>query len=68
MVSWRVTRQFGLFDCFVRRSWDSGSERCQLHEDYAQDALDRSVVEKIATSKEIHTYSQLLHRPPSRHR
>ncbi|GFW11665.1 hypothetical protein TNCV_43001 [Trichonephila clavipes] len=45
----------------------SGFKRCHLHEDQAQDALDRPVVEKIATSLEMLAYSQLLHRPPSRH-
>ncbi|GFT08393.1 uncharacterized protein TNCV_2751291 [Trichonephila clavipes] len=35
----------------------SESERCHLHEDQALDALDRPVVQKIATPKETHTYS-----------
>ncbi|GFV30262.1 uncharacterized protein TNCV_97371 [Trichonephila clavipes] len=30
----------------------NGSERCHLHEEQAQDALDRPVVEKTATSDE----------------
>ncbi|GFW69626.1 transposable element Tcb2 transposase [Trichonephila clavipes] len=45
----------------------SGSVRRHLHEDQAQDALDRPVVAKTVTSYEMHAYSQLLHRPPSRH-
>ncbi|GFW49888.1 transposable element Tcb1 transposase [Trichonephila clavipes] len=48
--SGRVARQLGRSDYVVRRCWDSGSERCHLHEDQAQDALDRPVVEKTATS------------------
>ncbi|GFS90068.1 transposable element Tcb2 transposase [Trichonephila clavipes] len=32
----------------------SGSERCHLHEDQAQDAIDRPVVEKITTSGATH--------------
>ncbi|PRD34538.1 UNVERIFIED_CONTAM: hypothetical protein NCL1_14328 [Trichonephila clavipes] len=46
----------------------SGSERCHPHEDLAQDTLDKPVVEKTTTSLEIQAYSQLLHRPPSKHR
>ncbi|GFS56021.1 transposable element Tcb1 transposase [Trichonephila clavipes] len=46
----RVARQLGHSDCIVRRCWLNGSERCHLHEDQAQDALDRPVVEKTATS------------------
>ncbi|GFU08402.1 transposable element Tcb2 transposase [Trichonephila clavipes] len=45
----------------------SGSERCPLHEDQAQDALERPVVKKTATSLEMHAYTQLLHLPPSSH-
>ncbi|GFW33370.1 transposable element Tcb1 transposase [Trichonephila clavipes] len=45
----------------------SGSERSHLHEDQDQDFLDRTVIEKTATLKEMHVYSQLLHRQPSRH-
>ncbi|GFU52121.1 HTH_Tnp_Tc3_2 domain-containing protein [Trichonephila clavipes] len=37
-----------------------GSERCHLHENDAQDALDRPVVEKTAKSSEMHAYNQLL--------
>ncbi|GFV83041.1 transposable element Tcb1 transposase [Trichonephila clavipes] len=44
----RVARQLGSSDCALRRCW--GSERCHLHEDQAQDALDRLVIEKIDTS------------------
>ncbi|GFU56870.1 hypothetical protein TNCV_2437491 [Trichonephila clavipes] len=50
MTARRVARQLGCSDCVVRRCWTSGSERCHLHEDQAQDATDRSVVEKNATS------------------
>ncbi|GFT58396.1 transposable element Tcb1 transposase [Trichonephila clavipes] len=42
----RVARLLGRSDCVVT----SGSERCHLHENQAQDALDRSFVEKTATS------------------
>ncbi|GFS67459.1 hypothetical protein TNCV_1610381 [Trichonephila clavipes] len=41
----RVARQLGHSDCVGT----SGSERYHLHEDQAQDALDRPVVEKTAT-------------------
>ncbi|GFU32925.1 hypothetical protein TNCV_4155241 [Trichonephila clavipes] len=58
----RVARQLGRSDCVET----SGSERSHLHEDQAQDALDRSVVEKTTTSEEMHASCQLLHRPPSR--
>ncbi|GFW46668.1 transposable element Tcb1 transposase [Trichonephila clavipes] len=44
----RVARQLGRSDCVGT----SGSERCYLHEDQAQDALDRPVVEKTATSSD----------------
>ncbi|GFT16508.1 transposable element Tcb1 transposase [Trichonephila clavipes] len=44
----RVARQLDRSDCVVRRT--SGSEICHLHEDQAQDALDRPVVEKTTTS------------------
>ncbi|GFY01103.1 transposable element Tcb1 transposase [Trichonephila clavipes] len=44
----RVARQLYLFDCVGT----SGSEICHLHEDQAQDALDRPVVERTATSDE----------------
>ncbi|GFX15314.1 HTH_Tnp_Tc3_2 domain-containing protein [Trichonephila clavipes] len=46
----RVARQLGRSDCVVRRCWGRGFKRCHLHEDHAQDALDRPVVEKTATS------------------
>ncbi|PRD32244.1 UNVERIFIED_CONTAM: hypothetical protein NCL1_21096 [Trichonephila clavipes] len=49
--TWREARQLGHSDCVVR--WGvgtSGFERCHLHEDQAQDALNRPVVEKTATS------------------
>ncbi|GFX69887.1 transposable element Tcb1 transposase [Trichonephila clavipes] len=42
----RVARQLGRSDCVVT----TGSERCHLHEDQTQDALDRPVVEKTAAS------------------
>ncbi|GFV03804.1 hypothetical protein TNCV_1877521 [Trichonephila clavipes] len=44
----------------------SVAKRC--HEDQVQDALDKPVVEKTATSLEMHAYSQLLHQWPSRQR
>ncbi|GFT25532.1 transposable element Tcb1 transposase [Trichonephila clavipes] len=46
----RVARQLGHSDCVVRRNGTSGSERCYLHEDQAQDDFDRPVVEKTSTS------------------
>ncbi|GFU76969.1 transposable element Tcb1 transposase [Trichonephila clavipes] len=49
-VGWsarRVARQLGSSDCVGT----SGSERCHLHEDQAQDALDRPVIEKTTTSR-----------------
>ncbi|GFX58574.1 DUF4817 domain-containing protein [Trichonephila clavipes] len=46
----------------------NGSERCHLHEEQAQNTLDKPLVEKTAASKETRVYSQLLHRPASRHR
>ncbi|GFS52548.1 hypothetical protein TNCV_4851921 [Trichonephila clavipes] len=42
----RVARQLGCSDGVGT----SGSERCHLHEDQAQDALDRPVVQNTATS------------------
>ncbi|GFY24322.1 transposable element Tcb1 transposase [Trichonephila clavipes] len=63
-----VARQLGRSDCVMRRCWDQWIREIYLHEDQAQDALDRTVVEKTATSKETHAYNQLLHRPPLRHR
>ncbi|GFV40630.1 transposable element Tcb1 transposase [Trichonephila clavipes] len=42
----RVAREKGVSDC----AGTSGSKRCHLHEDQAQDALDRPAVEKISTS------------------
>ncbi|GFX60245.1 transposable element Tcb1 transposase [Trichonephila clavipes] len=50
----RVARQLGRSDCVVRRCWASGSERYHLHEDQTQDALDRPVVDKTATSTRRH--------------
>ncbi|GFX60942.1 transposable element Tcb1 transposase [Trichonephila clavipes] len=44
----RVTRQIGRSDCVVT----SGSERCHLHKDQAQDDLDRPVIEKTAPSND----------------
>ncbi|GFV00592.1 transposable element Tcb1 transposase [Trichonephila clavipes] len=41
----RVASQLGRFDCVVRR--------CHLHEDQAQYALDRPVVEKTTTSRPL---------------
>ncbi|GFW91190.1 transposable element Tcb2 transposase [Trichonephila clavipes] len=46
----RVARQLGHSDCVEI----SGSERCHLHEDQAQDTLDRPVVKKTATSGAAH--------------
>ncbi|GFU95001.1 transposable element Tcb1 transposase [Trichonephila clavipes] len=43
----RVAHQLGRSDCVVRRCW----VQCHLHEDLAQDALDRPVIEKTATSR-----------------
>ncbi|PRD26657.1 UNVERIFIED_CONTAM: hypothetical protein NCL1_37573 [Trichonephila clavipes] len=45
----RVARQLSRTDCDVRGVGTSGSERCHLHEEQAQDTLDRSVVEKTTT-------------------
>ncbi|GFX02007.1 transposable element Tcb2 transposase [Trichonephila clavipes] len=45
----RVARQLGRSDYVARSCWDSGSERCHLHEDQAQDTLDRPVNEKKGT-------------------
>ncbi|GFV74459.1 uncharacterized protein TNCV_5129011 [Trichonephila clavipes] len=59
----RVTRQLGRSDCVVT----SGSKRCHLCEDQAQDALDRPIVKKTTALKEMHACSQLLHQPPSGH-
>ncbi|GFV12622.1 transposable element Tcb2 transposase [Trichonephila clavipes] len=42
----RVSRQLGHSDCVE----NSGSERCHLHEDQAQDAIDRPVVKKTPSS------------------
>ncbi|GFW84869.1 hypothetical protein TNCV_681571 [Trichonephila clavipes] len=47
----RVARQLDRSDSVVRSVGTSESERCHLHEDQAQDALDRPVVEKTVTSK-----------------
>ncbi|GFX48771.1 hypothetical protein TNCV_3479551 [Trichonephila clavipes] len=47
----RVARQLGHSDCVGT----SGSERCHLYEDQAQDALDRPVVEKTTTSSHFST-------------
>ncbi|GFS47167.1 uncharacterized protein TNCV_2053381 [Trichonephila clavipes] len=46
----RVARHLGHSDCVVKSIGTSGSERCHLHDDQLQDALDRPVVEKTATS------------------
>ncbi|GFV68012.1 transposable element Tcb1 transposase [Trichonephila clavipes] len=48
----RVVRQLGCSDCVGT----SGSERYHLHEDQAQDALDRPVVKKTTISQEMHAY------------
>ncbi|GFV67967.1 transposable element Tcb1 transposase [Trichonephila clavipes] len=45
----RVASQLGRSDCVLRFVGTSGPERCHLHEDQVQDALDRPVVEKTAT-------------------
>ncbi|GFX22654.1 transposable element Tcb2 transposase [Trichonephila clavipes] len=45
----RVARLLGRSDCVVKKYGTSGSKRCHLHEDQAQDALDRPVIEKTAT-------------------
>ncbi|GFU33218.1 uncharacterized protein TNCV_4157201 [Trichonephila clavipes] len=63
----RVAHQLGRSDCVERRCGTSGSERCHLHEDQAQDALDRPVVKKTTTLKKMNAYSQMHHWPPSRH-
>ncbi|GFU02490.1 hypothetical protein TNCV_620761 [Trichonephila clavipes] len=47
----RIARHLGRSNCVVRRFGTSGSERCHLHNDNAQDALDRPVVEKTTTSQ-----------------
>ncbi|GFS84836.1 transposable element Tcb1 transposase [Trichonephila clavipes] len=54
-----MTRQLGRSDCVGT----SGSERCHLHEDQAQDALDRPDIEKTTTSLEMHAYSFICHYP-----
>ncbi|GFW82722.1 HTH_Tnp_Tc3_2 domain-containing protein [Trichonephila clavipes] len=47
----RVDRQLGCSDCGVRRCWDQWIQELSfIHEDDAQDALDRPVVEKTTTS------------------
>ncbi|GFV62488.1 transposable element Tcb1 transposase [Trichonephila clavipes] len=43
----QAARQLGRFDCVGT----SVSERCHLHEDQAQDAIDRPVVEKTVTPR-----------------
>ncbi|GFT86098.1 transposable element Tcb1 transposase [Trichonephila clavipes] len=49
-----VASQLGRSDCVVRRCWDnSGYERCHLHEDLANFALDRTVIGKTATSSRV---------------
>ncbi|GFU80411.1 transposable element Tcb1 transposase [Trichonephila clavipes] len=68
VCSWRDMGSLIRLDTLTGGVGTSGSERCHLHEDQAQDALDRPVVKKTATSLEMHAYSQLLHRLPSRHR
>ncbi|GFY29646.1 uncharacterized protein TNCV_1812261 [Trichonephila clavipes] len=46
----RVARELGRSDCVVRGCRNQWSERCHIHEDQAQDSLDRSVYEKTTTS------------------
>ncbi|PRD32103.1 UNVERIFIED_CONTAM: hypothetical protein NCL1_21471 [Trichonephila clavipes] len=46
----RVARQLGRCDCVGGAVGTSGSEKCYLHEDQAQNNLDRPVVEKTTTS------------------
>ncbi|GFS77036.1 hypothetical protein TNCV_3756801 [Trichonephila clavipes] len=43
--AWRIARQLGRSDCVGT----SGTERCHLHKDQAQDAVNRLVVEKTST-------------------
>ncbi|GFV16216.1 hypothetical protein TNCV_3379801 [Trichonephila clavipes] len=43
----------------------SESERSHLHEGQAQDAFHKPVVEKTATSLEMHAYIQLIRQPPT---
>ncbi|GFW83494.1 uncharacterized protein TNCV_4589951 [Trichonephila clavipes] len=65
----KIACQLDRSDCVVGRcgtQWICGYKRCHLHEDQAQDTLDRLVIKKTITSEEIHEY--MLHRPPSRHR
>ncbi|GFW97444.1 transposable element Tcb1 transposase [Trichonephila clavipes] len=40
----RLARQLGHSDCVVRSIGISVSKRCHLHEDQAQDVLDRPVI------------------------
>ncbi|GFX95880.1 hypothetical protein TNCV_2084601 [Trichonephila clavipes] len=63
----RVGRQLGRSDCIVRRYWDQWIREMSFARRPGSGRLDRPVVEKTATSLEMHAYSQLLHRPPSRH-
>ncbi|GFV03204.1 hypothetical protein TNCV_4018011 [Trichonephila clavipes] len=46
----RVARQLDRSDCVVGGVGTSGSERYHLHEDQAQDARNKPVIEKTATS------------------
>ncbi|GFV07171.1 transposable element Tcb1 transposase [Trichonephila clavipes] len=46
----RVARQLGRCDCVGGAVGTSGSEKCYLHEDQAQNDLDRPVVEKTTIS------------------
>ncbi|GFW74917.1 hypothetical protein TNCV_2677851 [Trichonephila clavipes] len=62
----RVARQLGLSDCVVRRYWDQWIREMPFTRRPGSGHLDRPVVEKTATSKEMHAYNQLLHRSPSR--
>ncbi|GFX88608.1 transposable element Tcb1 transposase [Trichonephila clavipes] len=57
----RVARQIGRSDCVVI----SDSKKCHLHEDQAQDVLDRSVVEKTTTSSDdnpVHVWRSCVER------
>ncbi|GFW04028.1 uncharacterized protein TNCV_2051441 [Trichonephila clavipes] len=46
----QVNRQLRRFQCVVRRCWDQWIRKYHLDEDQAQEAFDRTIVQKTATS------------------
>ncbi|GFU10118.1 transposable element Tcb1 transposase [Trichonephila clavipes] len=48
----RVAHQLGRSDCAERRCWDQWIREMSLHENQAQDTLDRLVNEKTTASDE----------------